>query len=108
MLHVDRRITEGVWRSEVGVAVHVEAFAMPVIRPGLGHGVHKAGVGASDFCIQTAAYYLKLPHCGQWEEKYRIIAAALVALQWIVEVGAIERNVRIDRPLARDHQAIAV
>jgi hypothetical protein len=42
------------------------------------------------------------------EEERRFIAAALIALERIVEVGAVDRDVRVDRPLARDDQAEAI
>src|SRR5689334_12271564 len=108
VLHVHCRISKCVRRSHVRVPVHVKAFAMPIIGAGFGHRVHETGVGAPNFGVQTAANDLKFPYGGQREEKYRVIAAALVALQRIVEVGAIERNIGIDGPLAGDHQAVAV
>src|SRR6476469_7835869 len=103
MLHIDGWIPEGISRGEVRIAVHVEAFTMPVIGTRLGYSVHKAGVCAADLGVKTAAHYLELPHCRQGEEEHWIVAAALVALQRIIEVGAIERNIRIDGPLAGDH-----
>src|SRR4249919_92749 len=99
VLHIECGIAESVRRSEVFVPVHVEAFAMPVIGARLGNSVDETGVGAAYFGVQPAANDLKFPHGSQREEKYRVIAAALVALQRIVEVGAIERDIGIDGPL---------
>ena len=81
---------------------------MPVIGARLGYGVDETGVGPADLGIKTAADHLELPHRGQRKEKYGIIAATLVALQRIIEVLAIQRDVRIDGPLSGDHQAVAV
>src|SRR6478672_4735645 len=81
---------------------------MPVIGSGFGDGIHKPGIGASYFSIKTAADNLELSHCSQRKEEDRIVTAALVALQWVVEVGAVKRDVRIDGPLTGNHQAVTV
>src|SRR5258708_23772924 len=90
------------------IGVYLKQFTVPVIGPGPGNGIDESGIGPADLSIGAAANHLKLPHSGKREEKNGVVAAALIALQWIIEVGAIQRNIGVDGTLPGDDKPVAV
>src|SRR5258708_16935610 len=90
------------------IGVYLKQFTVPVIGPGFGNGSDDSGIGPADLSIGAAADYLKLPHSGKRKEKNGVVAAALIALQWIIEVRAIQRNIGVDGALPGDDKPVAV
>src|SRR5262249_47245029 len=93
VLPVIERTIECVRRCQLGTSIEIESFTMEAIPARLCNDVDETRVCASHFDRRSAPYYLKLAHCGLRKEEYRVVAAALIALQRIVEVGAVNRDI---------------
>jgi len=63
---------------------------------------------ASDLGRRAPADHLELPDRRLREEEDPFVAAPLVPLERVVEVGAVEGHVRVDGSLACDDEAVAV
>src|SRR5262245_27814026 len=103
-LTVVQLAVEGVLRRESLVAQIEECVAANGVRTGFGDDVHETAAGAADFGARAAAHHLEFANSRLREEEGRLVAAALVALQRIVEVSTINGHVRVDRPLSGNHQ----
>ena len=99
---------ERIGRCQRPVAVEVEEVAARRVGAGLRHHVHKAGRRPAHFGAEAGAHHLKFIDRRLREEEHRLVPAALVALQRVVEVGAVDRYVRVDRPLTGDDHPRAV
>ncbi len=108
VLLIVQRAAEGVGRGQAAVAVEIEELAVDRVRARLGHDVDEAGGRAADAGGGAGAHHLELLDRGLGEEEDPFVAAALVALQGIVEVGAVDGDVGVDRALAGDDEAGAV
>ena len=108
LLLVIQRAIERVGRRQRFVAAEIEPLAVHGVRSGLGDDVDEPAVGASDFRARSAPDHLEFEHRGLGKEEHRVVAAALVALQRVVEIGAVDRDVRVDGPLAGNDEAVAI
>ena len=105
ILLVVQLLIERVSGGQLAIAVVVEGITARVVGARLGDDVDEAGRGAADVGAGARAHDLELVDRRLREEEHRLVAAALIALQRVVEVGAIDGDVRVDRALARDHHA---
>ena len=99
---------ERVGRGQRPFAVVVEPFAMQLVGSRLGDHVHESAIGPPDFGGRAAANHLELAHGGLREEEHAFVAAALVSLQRVVEIGAVDGDVRVDRSLTGDDQTVPI
>src|SRR5262249_36593116 len=93
ILFVVEFVTERIRRSQRAVAIEEEAFAVKVVGSGLGNCVDETRIGAADFRCRARADHLKFSDGRLRKEEHRFVAATLVALQAIIEVCAIDRDV---------------
>ena len=75
------------------VAVEIKCLAAKIVGAALGHDIDKAGVGSADFGICTRANDLKFTDRSLRKEKDLLISAALIALQRIVKIRAVNRDI---------------
>ena len=81
---------------------------MQLVGSRLGHHVHESAIGPPDFGGRAAANHLELAHGGLREEEHAFVAAALVSLQRVVEIGAVDGDVRVDRSLTGDDETVPI
>src|SRR5207249_2582402 len=101
-LLIVQRAAERVGRRQRLFTVVVERLTVDGVRSRLRHDVDESAVRPPDFHRRAAPYHLEFSNRGLREEEHPLVAAALIALQRIVEVDAVDGDVRVDRSLARD------
>ena len=81
---------------------------MHVVGARLGDHVDEPAVGAAHFRRRAAANHLELADGGLRKEEHAFVAAALVSLQRVVEIGAVDGDVRVDRSLTGDDETVPI
>ncbi len=105
VLLVVQRAAEGVGRRHSAVAVEVEELAVDRVRARLRHDVDESRGRTADAGGGPGPHHLELLDRGLGEEEDALVAAALVALERVVEVGAVDGDVGVDRALPGDDEA---
>src|SRR5206468_4049281 len=82
--------------------------AVEQVGAGLGDHVHESRAGAAELGRRSAGGDHDLLHRIEVEREGRPLAAALLAEEGVVEVGAVHRHVVVDPLLPRDRQLVAV
>ena len=94
-------------RDRVELAEIVER-SFEIVRPGLGDHVHKTAGRAPELGVGATRDHHQLLHGIEVEGKRRPLAAALLAKERIVEIGAVHRHVVVNTALTRHRQLVAV
>ncbi len=81
---------------------------MHVVGAGLGDDVDEAAVERPNSALAPVGHHHDLLHRVQVEGEGRPLAAALLAEERVVEVGAVHRDVVVDALLAVDRELVAV
>ena len=81
---------------------------MHIVGTGFGDGVDKAGVGATNFGSGPAANHLEFADGRLGEEEGGLVATALISLEAIVEVSAVDGDIAVDRALPGEDEASAI
>ena len=105
----------GAARERVGVVGRERVVLAEVVRRAvifigarLGDHVEEAAAGAAELGIGAVGHHDEVLHCVQVEGEGRALAAALLAEERVVEVGAVDRHVVVNALLAADADLVAV
>ncbi len=90
------------------VLAEIVQRAAQLVGAGLGDHVHEARAGTAELGAGAARGHDDFLHRIQIERERRPLAAALLAEERIVEVGAVHRHVVLDAALTRHRQLVAV
>ena len=95
-------------RGEAVVLAEVVGRAVKLVGAGLGDDVDEAAARPSEFRVGAVRHDDEVLHRVEIEREGRPLAAALLAEEGVVEVGAVHRDVVVDAALAAHADLVAV